>query len=126
MDIKIDNNSDMVIQNGDLVFVKDQDAIAQHLQMRLMTWMTESVYDRNDGVPYLQVVFQPGTSLNAVRFILEQRARQTPGVTGCVINLVLDRETRVVTGTGTATSVRGDIVFSLTLSPDAGSVVISS
>lgn len=126
MDIKIDGNSDMVIQNGDLVFVRDIDAIAQHLQMRLMTWMSESAYDPNDGVPYLQAIFTGNTNVNAAQFILEQRAIQTPGVTGCTITLVLDPQTRELTGTGTATSVRGDIVFALTLSPDAGSVVITS
>lgn len=117
MDLKIDNNSDLLIEGGDLTFVKNQDALAQHCQMRLATWLGESPYDRNGGTPYRQVIFAPGTSLTAIRFILENRATQTPGITGAVITPVLDPETRELTATGTATSIRGDVSFSINIAP---------
>jgi len=116
MDIKIDNNQDMLIENGDLVFVKDGNAISQHIGMRLRCWLGESPYDTKAGVPYLTVIFQPGTTPSAIIFILEQVILQTPGVTGVKLNYTLDRENRELTVTGTAESIDGPIDFTEVIS----------
>jgi len=120
VDWKIDDRGNLVIEGGQIVWVKDQDAIAQKIRMRLMTLLEESVYDVRAGTPYLQVIFEPGTSLDAIRFILEQRVLGTPGVTDVTLTPVLDPEERVLTVTGTASTIRGDVTFSVTLSPGTG------
>lgn len=76
-------------------------AIAQHIQMRLRTFLGESPYNRAAGVPYEQVIMRKGTTVNAVRAILENHILGTPGVTE-VIELDLEYEplTRKITGTG--------------------------
>lgn len=126
MDLRVDGATDLLIQGGDLVLVKNRDAIAQHVRMRLQTWMGESVYDENGGTPYTQVIFAAGTSDDAIRFILETRTNDTPGVTGCAIQVVADRETRAMTATGTATTVDGDVTFSVTLSPESQPVTVAT
>lgn len=116
MDIKMGTNSDMVIENGDLAFVKNTDAIAQHIRIRLQTWLGESPYDQNAGVPYQQVFFLPTTNELARRFILEQRTIGTPGVLGAVIDQIdSDYQNRTMVASGTATSIDGDVTFTISL-----------
>jgi len=117
MDLKINNVSDLLIQNGDLVFVKGGEAIAQHIRMRLATWLGETPYDEKAGMPYLTIIFQPNTTPEAVKFILERGVLSTPGVTGVNLDFVIDRQTRVLTVTGTATANDVDIDFSADISP---------
>jgi hypothetical protein len=109
-------DGDMVIVDGELQFVVGQEAIAQDIEMRLETWLGETVYDVNAGVPYLQVIFaERNPNLNAIRFILEAIVRRTPGVLSVVEDFTtdLDRQTRVLTVTGTAVTIEGNVDFSL-------------
>ena len=113
MDLKIDRNHDMVIENGDLVLVKDGIAIGQHIKMRLATWLGETPYNTNAGVPYRQIIFQPNTSKEAIIFILTQAVLQTPGDTSSELKYVADTQNRTITVTGNATSIDGPIDFTL-------------
>jgi hypothetical protein len=112
-DIKINPQGYLVLQNGDFVITTGQDAIRQHLEMRLRTWLAETPYDPSAGVPYLQVIFKPGTNLASVKFILEQIALGTPGITGASLNPVLNRETREMTITGTAEGLNEPFDFTI-------------
>ena len=114
MDIKINQDGYLVLQNGDFVLVRNGDAVLQSLTMRLRTWLEESPYNRSAGTPYLQVVFKPGTSLQSTKFILEQISLGTQGITGIDLTLDLDRETRVLSVTGTAQGIDGPFKFALT------------
>lgn len=112
MDLRL-TDDDIDLTNGDLSFVTGKDAIAQHVAMRLRTWLGETVYDVTAGVPYLQVIFQgKNPDLNSVRFILEQNVLRTPGVTGVELEVALDTATRVLSVTGTIESIEGEIDFS--------------
>ena len=111
MDLKIDNNQDLLFVNGDLAFVKNGEAIGQHIGMRLRTWLGETPYNTSAGVPFETIIFQPGTDINAVQFILQQVVLNTPGVTGVQLTLDLNNETRELTVTGTAQSINGPIDF---------------
>lgn len=123
-DLKIGTNSDLLFENGDLVMVRDQEAIAQHCQMRLATWFSESVYDPTDGTPFLEVIFAPGTSTNAIVFVLEQRILATPGVLTVALTPSLDRESRELTVTGRGTTIQGDVVFSIEINSGAAQVSV--
>jgi len=117
MDIQIDTNSDLLIQNGDFQWVKGAYAIGQHVKMRLQTWLGETPYDTAAGVPYLQVIFQAGTSRESIKFILEQAVLATPGVTGVNLSFDFDNATREMTVTGTLTALNEEIPFSITVTP---------
>jgi hypothetical protein len=111
-DLKL-TDYDMDLTNGDLSFVEGPEAIAQHIEMRLRTWLGETVYDTTAGVPWLQVIFKgKNPNLSSVNFILEQNILRTPGVLAVELSLELDRATRVLTVTGTAQSIEGEVDFS--------------
>jgi len=116
-DLKL-TDSDMDLTDGELSFVTGPAAIAQDITMRLRTWLGETVYDQSAGVPYLQVIFVKSTPVESVRFILTQVVLATPGVTGVDLNTDLDNLTRTLTVTGTATSIDGEVDFSVALTPD--------
>ena len=92
-------------------------AVKQMVSMRIQTWLKESPYDQTAGLPYLQIIFQPGTTPESIKFILEQAILATPGVTSVDLDYVLDRATRVLTITGTMTGLNEEIPFNLTVSP---------
>lgn len=115
MDLR-NTDDDMVIIDGELQFVTGQEAIGQDIQMRLKTWLEETVYDLNAGVPYLQVIFgNRSPNLNAIRFILQSIVLATPGVISLVeaFTTDLDTQTRELTVTGTAITIEGNVDFSL-------------
>ena len=119
MDLQATSTGDLDIVDGELAWVTGQDAIAQHIAFRLRTWLGESRYNTSEGVPYLQVIFRPGTTDQSRRFILEQAVIGTPGVTGCTIDTpVIDPETRACTVTGKAITVRGEVEFNITVGAD--------
>lgn len=118
MDLKL-TGYDMDITSGNVSWVNGIEAIAQHVKMRLRTWLGETVYDVTAGIPYLQVVFERGTSINSIRFILEQKVRATPGVTGVYLLPEFDRATGVLTVTGKIKAIDGEIDFTETVTPGA-------
>jgi len=62
------------------------------------------------GLPYEQVIFQKGTSLTAVRFIVEQALLARKGVVAVLeLNTELNRATRELTITGRV-KVDGSVV----------------
>ena len=82
-------NYDLALVNGELQIVRGAEAVAQHVVMRLRSFLGEYVYDRGLGVPYQQVIFQRGTSLASIDQILRQVIVNTPGVVE-VLDLDLD------------------------------------
>lgn len=115
MDLRL-VDGDMFLENGELQFVTGQEAIAQHIEMRLQTWLSETVYDVNAGVPFLQVIFaQRNPNLNAIRFILQSIVLGTPGVISLTGEFTtdLDTQTRELTVSGTAITIEGNVDFSL-------------
>ena len=110
-------NGDMVLENGELSFVTGQAAIAQHIEMRLKTFLGETVYDASAGVPFIQVIFIKSTPIDSVQFIIEQHILATPGVTGITeFELTLDATTRELSVVGRATTIEGDVDFDVSLS----------
>ena len=115
MDLK-NTAGDMDLTNGDLSFVTGQDAIAQDINMKLGTWLGESVYDTTEGLPYLQVIFQgKNPNLNEIKAIVDAAVETVDGVISSDCTPALDRLTRVLTITGTAETIEGDVDFSKTV-----------
>lgn len=112
MDLKL-TDYDMDITDGELAFVNGRIAIGQNIVMNLRTWLGETVYDLNVGVPYLQVIFQRGVDPGAIQFILEQQVLNVAGVTAVELEQELDTDTRELSVTGKAETIDGEIDFSL-------------
>ncbi len=114
MDLLATADSDIDITNGALSWVTGLDAIRQNVEMGLRIWLAESVYDRNQGVPYIQVIFQRGASLAAIRFIVERQILSHDGVTE-VLELapVIDVATRTMRVTGRVRAIEGEFPLSL-------------
>ena len=89
-------DSDLDLTDGDLSWVIGLDAVIQDCTMTLRTWLEETPYDLGAGVPYLQVIFQRGVSLFAVRFIVEQILLARDGVEGRGEQHALGIDERVV------------------------------
>ena len=117
MDLRL-TNDDMDLTGGELSWVRGREAIAQHVTMRLRTWLGETVYDTSAGVPWAQVIFRgKNPDLLAAKMVLEQQVLATPGVTGVALDLSLDRPSRVLTVTGTIQSIDGEIDFATEVAP---------
>ena len=114
MDILADGTGDMAIVDGEIALVSGQDAIAQHIAFRLRTFLGESRYNKSDGTPWVQVIFEPGTPVQSIKFILEQVATGTPGVLGCTLDTpVIDPLTRGCSVSGKAVTIDGEVSFAV-------------
>jgi len=113
MDFKIDASGDMEIVDGELAYVTSAAAIAQHITMRLRTYLGESPYDRAAGVPYITVILQPNTPQFSRESILNAIVLGTPGVTACSMSVTLDSSTHTLRASGVATGVDGPIEFAI-------------
>lgn len=103
---------DVDVTDGDLSLVEGLEAVAQDLAITLRTFLTESVYDRNAGVPYIQIIFQPGTTNDAIVFILENIIKGRPHVDD-VLELTPERDERRrrLTITGRVSALGKPITF---------------
>lgn len=111
MDIKLNNDLDIDISTGDLVFVEGTEAIAQHLRIRLGFFLGEWMLDRRLGVPYFQHVLIKNPKTSVVRGILRKVILRTPGVL-TVSDLLVTYEptTRIMSVSFTA-QVTGDVTL---------------
>ena len=109
---------DLDLTDGELSFVNGGPAIGQDVQMRLRTWLGETVYDTTAGVPWIQAIFaEKNPDLNSTRFILERQVLSTLGVTGITLALSFDSSSRTLTISGEMESIDGEIDFTLEIQP---------
>lgn len=117
MDLKL-TGFDVDLTGGELSFVRGIDAVRQDLEMKLRTWLAETPYDRGAGVPWLQVIFVRGTSINAIKFILEQRILAVDGITEVLeLNTAVDRATRELTVSGRVIGLDQEFPFETQVQP---------
>jgi len=102
MDFQLNSDGDILIENGEFPVVTGPDAVAQHVVMRIRTWLAECIYDRSVGVPYIQIIFtQRGITEVQVEFILRGVIETVPGVDEIIsLDLELDRALGTLSGTG--------------------------
>jgi hypothetical protein len=81
-DIKLNNDGDLDLTGNALSLVLDYPAIAQHLRIRLRTFLGEWFLDTRVGMPYFEEFFIK----NPNKLILDTRIREcvlgTPGIVG--------------------------------------------
>lgn len=113
MDLRL-TDYDLDLTNGELTWVTGAEAVAQDIQMRLRTFLGESVYDASAGVPYLQIIFEKQTQEFTVESILRQQILATPGVLSILsFDFEVDPFTRTFTGTSKVLTTDGEIDFSI-------------
>lgn len=69
MDLLLDTLHDLTTVDNDLSLTTDRDKVAQELSIRLQFYLAEWFLDNTVGIPYLQVVFQKGVSLQTINSI---------------------------------------------------------
>lgn len=108
MDLKIDGSGDLVVENGDFVFVDGVDAIAQNITIALRLFKGEDLNAPDEGVPYFDRVFVKGASSAALTAVFRRSLLAVSGVTqvlrmevsidAATRTLALDFDVRVDTG----------------------------
>lgn len=58
MDLKLDNNGDLDLTNGEMSLVTDGERMAQQIRIRLRMFKGEWMLDQRQGMPYLQELFR--------------------------------------------------------------------
>lgn len=86
-DIQIDNDSDgfdLSLVDGDLVLLSDwAQVVRQRVIYRLQTWLGESPYDTEAGLPYLDLIFAD-EPLPGIVSIVTQEILAVDGVSGLI------------------------------------------
>jgi len=73
-------SSDLKITNNSLTLTDGADAIRQHLENKLRTFLGEWFLDVDVGVPYFQEILKKRPSFQAVSQALKAAIIETPGV----------------------------------------------
>lgn len=109
-ELALDTDGDLLIQNGQLVFLTGAAAVAQRIQTRLRSLLGDWVFDRNVGTPWLERILTGEPRLDIARGILAQRIRDSQGVSRLLsLDLSVDRATRVLTVDFRAVTTDGEV-----------------
>ena len=111
MDLKLGSDGDLVFENNDLVLVDGQEAIKQHLTMRLQEFLGEWFADSTVGVPWISEILIKNPSFLVVQEILKAVILDTPNITD-IISFTFDLENREATLSTKVLSTNGIIDFS--------------
>lgn len=117
MDLKLDvTTNDLIIEENDLVLIGNKDAIRQHLEIRLRTFLGEWFLDRTVGVPYTQELFAakiPNTTV--IQTVVREEVEKTPGIISLdTIDVVVSKGQRRIDITIGVTSVEGNFEITVT------------
>ena len=117
MDLALNTTTgDLDLVNGDLYFVIEDDAVAQHVKQRLRLFQTEWFLDERAYVPYFDEIFVKSPNPVAIGAILKQIIIESPGVRGLEeFSLSIDTELRELTVDFKVRSDTGEIDFSETI-----------
>lgn len=84
--------------HGDLEWVTGEDAIAQHIRIRLRFFKGEWFLNTGEGLPYFQEILQKGTSRARIEALFRKTITGTPGVSGLnAFSMQYDGTTRALT-----------------------------
>jgi len=119
-DMKIDPvTGDLVIENGDIAFVEDGEALLQRIRIKLRTFLREYFLNRAVGLPYLQrddegrQILGKQTDPVDIGDIFQEKIITTNGIKELKsFRFDLDTKTRSATVDFEAESIFGTVVFS--------------
>ena len=100
---------DILIENDAMSIIDGDDALLQHLRIRLKFLLGEWFLDQRIGIPYLQEILVKAPNLVAVRSIFREAILETPGVdTFQRFDLDLDAAIRKLTVSFTVSKTDGE------------------
>ncbi len=95
--LQLDSKNNLIIRNGNLVFIDKADTVRQRVKNRLMFFQGEWFLDRDDGTPWFQQVFVTPVNLPRISSVIKQRILDTEGVKDITAFSVVDFDTDVRT-----------------------------
>jgi hypothetical protein len=112
MDLKLDNASELVFEDGDLAMVENLDATTQFLKQKLRFFLAEWFLDETKGIPYFDSIFLKNPDSVVISNIFKDVILSTPGVVELLsFDLNLETETRILTCVFQARGFDGIISF---------------
>ncbi len=116
-DLKLTNFDDDFV-NNDLSFVTGIEAVRQDIEMTLRTFLEETPYGRDVGVPWLQIIFQVGTPTSSIEFIILRTILGVDGVTEVNdLDTAVDRVARKLTIEGLVTALDEEFPITVVINP---------
>lgn len=104
-----------VIKNGDFVFIRGKEGIAQNIATALALAEDEWWLNPDAGVPLFSEILVKNPRPERIRARLEAIISSVPGVVSVDMSMVFDDSSRVLTVTFTAYTEAGQITDSLIL-----------
>lgn len=80
-DFALDENGEMIIQNGDFAVVAGAEAVPQGIRCRLKMLLGENWLDQTKGTDWLGQILIKNPNANVVRELLREQCVDTPDVT---------------------------------------------
>ena len=80
IDIKVDENREFVIVNGDLVLIDGGEALQQKLSIKLKFVLGEWFIDVGYGIPYPEYIWVKNPDLTVIESLLKAAILEEPGV----------------------------------------------
>jgi len=77
---QLDNDGDLLVTNNRLTLTTGAEAVKQHLQSRLRTFLGEWFLDTSIGVPWFQEVLVKQPSFQVIQSVLKSIIVDTPGI----------------------------------------------
>ena len=106
-------DNDLIIENADLVLVRNADAVAQFLKQKLRTFQTEWFLDETAGIPYFDQIFVKNPKSVVYDSIFKEAILNTAGVVELIsYRAELNGQTRELLLQFTARTNDGIIDFS--------------
>ena len=112
MNIKLDENNDIVSENNNLAFVDGLDEIDQLAKIKLTTFLGEWFLDTGLGVPYFQTIMAKATNPAIIDNIFLDKIASLPGVINVnSFSTSLDKVTRELSVQFEAVTTEGILNF---------------
>lgn len=112
MDIKLDDNGDIDLENGEMTLTDGLEAVRQRLKQRYQFIFQEWFLNQSRGIPYAQQVFVKGPSPVIIDAIFKSETLSEPSVLELQkFELDLDTQTRALTITLRAITADGPLDF---------------
>jgi hypothetical protein len=114
LDIKINDQGEFVIENGDLVLIDEKEQVASYLKAKLGTIKGEWFLDVTKGLPYFENIFVKSPNLPVVEAIFKTAILEEDFVTELVkFNMTFNPIVSKLTIDFIANSIYGQVALTM-------------
>ncbi len=111
-DLMLSTDGDLLVTNNALMLNSGREAIRQHLEIRLRTFLGEWFLDTDVGVPWYRDILGKNPQFVLISQILKGVVLDTPGVTELTAFSLEYKNTRELSVSFKCETTEGEIVFS--------------